>query len=295
LHVARFAANDLDAVVSSINEQGYGLTFGIHTRVDSRVEQVVRRIKAGNVYVNRNQIGAVVGTQPFGGEGLSGTGPKAGGPWYLHRFVSQANTQFSQIKEQAVDTATLQKLVSSIAGSTSTQANPDLEKLQRLANSEGLTHDVKSIVDIHIMPGPTGETNQLSAHPRGLVLCLGPTRADALLQTISALAQQNSVVIVAEQAAQLSELLQEIGMSAAGIDGSVEPDSLRVITGVDAIMSHTDIEQLRAYRIALAEKDGKLIPLICEPDELDRLIVERHLCIDTTAAGGNASLIAAGS
>jgi len=164
-----------------------------------------------------------------------------------------------------------------------------------LASSEGLTHDVKSIVDIHIMPGPTGETNQLSAHPRGLVLCLGPTRADALLQTISALAQQNSVVIVAEQAAQLSELLQEIGMSAAGIDGSVEPDSLRVITGVDAIMSHTDIEQLRAYRIALAEKDGKLIPLICEPDELDRLIVERHLCIDTTAAGGNASLIAAGS
>ena len=295
LHVARFAANDLDAVVNSINEQGYGLTFGIHTRVDSRVEQVVRRIKAGNVYVNRNQIGAVVGTQPFGGEGLSGTGPKAGGPWYLHRFVCEANTQFSNIKEQAVDTAALQKLVSSIAGSTSTQANSNLEKLQRLASNEGLTQAVKSIIDIHTMPGPTGETNQLSAHPRGLVLCLGPTRADALLQAISALAQQNSVVIVAEQAAQIGELLRQAGMSAAGIDGSVEPDSLRIITGVDAIMSQADVEQLRAYRIALAERDGKLIPLISELVELDRLIVERHLCIDTTAAGGNASLIAAGS
>jgi RHH-type proline utilization regulon transcriptional repressor/proline dehydrogenase/delta 1-pyrroline-5-carboxylate dehydrogenase len=121
------------------------------------------------------------------------------------------------------------------------------------------------------------------------------TRADALLQAISALAQQNSVVIVAEQAAQIGELLRQAGMSAAAIDGSVEPDSLRIITGVDAIMSQADIEQLRAYRIALAERDGKLIPLISELDELDRLIVERHLCIDTTAAGGNASLIAAGS
>jgi RHH-type proline utilization regulon transcriptional repressor/proline dehydrogenase/delta 1-pyrroline-5-carboxylate dehydrogenase len=135
----------------------------------------------------------------------------------------------------------------------------------------------------------------LSAHPRGLVLCLGPTRADALLQAISALAQQNSVAIVAEQAAQLGELLHQAGMSAAGIDGSVEADSLRNITGVDAIMSQVGIDQLRAYRIALAERDGKLIPLISGLDELDRLIVERHLCIDTTAAGGNASLIAAGS
>ena len=219
----------------------------------------------------------IVGSQPFGGEGLSGTGPKAGGPWYLHRFVSEANMQFSSIKEQAVDTAALQKLVSSIAGTTSTQANSDLEKLQRLASSEGLTHDVKSIVDIHTMPGPTGETNQLSAHPRGLVLCLGPTRADALLQAISALAQQNSVVIVAEQAAQIGELLHQAGMSAAGIDGSVEPDSLRTITGVDAIMSQVDVEQLRAYRIALAERDGKLIPLISELDELDRRIIQMKI------------------
>ena len=73
-------------MVDAVNSAGYGLTFGLHTRVDSRVQQVVDRLQAGNLYVNRNQIGAVVGSQPFGGEGLSGTGPKAGGPHTLLRL-----------------------------------------------------------------------------------------------------------------------------------------------------------------------------------------------------------------
>ncbi len=295
LHIARFTATRIDAVVDSINAQGYGLTFGIHTRVDSRVEQVVRRIKAGNVYVNRNQIGAVVGTQPFGGEGLSGTGPKAGGPWYLKRFVANGVTQHSSANEKPIDAATLQSLVSSISSARVVQANVTIEKLSQIADDAGLKHKVKSIIDIDTMPGPTGETNELSAHPRGLILCLGPTRADALLQAISALAQQNSVVIVAEDAAQSGAMLHKAGLAAIGIDGSVEPDLLREVAGIDAVMSQAEPEQLRDYRIALSERDGKLIPLISEIDELDRLIIERHLCIDTTAAGGNASLIAAGS
>ena len=87
LHVVRYAADRLDAVIESINRTGYGLTLGVHSRVDSTVDHVLRRIRVGNCYVNRNQIGAVVGVQPFGGEGLSGTGPKAGGPNYLHRFA----------------------------------------------------------------------------------------------------------------------------------------------------------------------------------------------------------------
>ncbi|HRO13024.1 MAG TPA: bifunctional proline dehydrogenase/L-glutamate gamma-semialdehyde dehydrogenase PutA, partial [Amaricoccus sp.] len=86
LHVASFRAADLDAVVDAINARGFGLTFGLHSRIDDRVERVTARLKVGNAYVNRNQIGAVVGSQPFGGEGLSGTGPKAGGPHYLPRF-----------------------------------------------------------------------------------------------------------------------------------------------------------------------------------------------------------------
>jgi RHH-type proline utilization regulon transcriptional repressor/proline dehydrogenase/delta 1-pyrroline-5-carboxylate dehydrogenase len=89
LHVARFAIGDLDRVVDDINATGYGLTLGVHTRIDSRAGHIRSRAAVGNLYVNRNIIGAMVGVQPFGGEGLSGTGPKAGGPHYLARFATE--------------------------------------------------------------------------------------------------------------------------------------------------------------------------------------------------------------
>ena len=89
LHVVRYQANRLDNVIEAINGSGYGLTLGVHTRIDSTVDYVRERANVGNMYVNRNIIGAVVGVQPFGGEGLSGTGPKAGGPRYLHRFATE--------------------------------------------------------------------------------------------------------------------------------------------------------------------------------------------------------------
>jgi RHH-type proline utilization regulon transcriptional repressor/proline dehydrogenase/delta 1-pyrroline-5-carboxylate dehydrogenase len=87
LHVVRFAGDKLDAVIDAVNASGYGLTLGIHSRIDDTIEHIRARVRVGNLYVNRNMIGAVVGVQPFGGEGLSGTGPKAGGPHYLHRFA----------------------------------------------------------------------------------------------------------------------------------------------------------------------------------------------------------------
>ncbi|MFT3897658.1 MAG: bifunctional proline dehydrogenase/L-glutamate gamma-semialdehyde dehydrogenase PutA [Thermomonas sp.] len=89
LHVVRWKADELDKVVDAINASGYGLTLGIHSRIDETVERIVRRANVGNIYVNRNQIGAVVGVQPFGGQGMSGTGPKAGGPHYLPRFATE--------------------------------------------------------------------------------------------------------------------------------------------------------------------------------------------------------------
>jgi len=89
LHIVRFKASQLDAVVDAINGTGFGLTCAIHSRIDETIARILKRLKVGNAYVNRNQIGAIVGVQPFGGEGLSGTGPKAGGPRYLHRFASE--------------------------------------------------------------------------------------------------------------------------------------------------------------------------------------------------------------
>jgi len=89
VHVIRYSAHKLDAVIDAVNATGYGLTLGVHTRVDATARYIGSRVRAGNVYVNRNMIGAVVGVQPFGGRGLSGTGPKAGGPYYLHRFATE--------------------------------------------------------------------------------------------------------------------------------------------------------------------------------------------------------------
>lgn len=89
VHVVRYRARDIDAVIDAINAKGFGLTLGIHTRIDGMAQRIARRARVGNVYINRNMIGAVVGVQPFGGCGLSGTGPKAGGPHYLQRFATE--------------------------------------------------------------------------------------------------------------------------------------------------------------------------------------------------------------
>ena len=99
LHVLRYARNDLDKVIAEVNATGYGLTFGIHSRIDETIDHVVSQVQAGNIYVNRNLIGAVVGVQPFGGNGLSGTGPKAGGPHYLHRLAHSTEPSVELIGE----------------------------------------------------------------------------------------------------------------------------------------------------------------------------------------------------
>ena len=87
LHVIRYQADNLEEVIKQINQTGYGLTLGIHSRIKETIDKIVNEVKVGNIYVNRSMIGAVVGVQPFGGEGLSGTGPKAGGPHYLPRLA----------------------------------------------------------------------------------------------------------------------------------------------------------------------------------------------------------------
>ncbi|MEE9454896.1 MAG: bifunctional proline dehydrogenase/L-glutamate gamma-semialdehyde dehydrogenase PutA [Paracoccaceae bacterium] len=222
LHVVRYRAQDLDAVIDAINATGFGLTFGLHTRIDDRVQHVVDRVHAGNIYINRNQIGAVVGAQPFGGEGLSGTGPKAGGPNYLPRFC-----------------------------------------LPRVGG-------VNAHADPHILPGPTGESNQLSYAPKGRVLCLGPGLDDIAMQ----------VEIVA-------------ATGAVPVTGDMAPlEALQNTQNLDVVLYWGDTDVARKLRIALAARAGMIIPLITHKNCADRLLHERHVCVDTTASGGNASLLA---
>lgn len=157
LHVVTFKASQIDAVIAAVNATGYGLTFGLHTRIDDRVQRIVEALHVGNIYVNRNQIGAVVGSQPFGGEGLSGTGPKAGGPDYLARYTAQPAPAAAEAGSAPVTEAEAQRRLSALA--------PHPVALQ--------THD---------LPGPTGESNRLSAYQRAPLLCLGPGAQAALAQ-----------------------------------------------------------------------------------------------------------------
>lgn len=290
LHVATFEAKNIDKVVDAINAKGYGLTFGLHTRVDRRVERITSRIKVGNTYVNRNQIGAVVGSQPFGGEGLSGTGPKAGGPQYVRRFLKGKTVEReADPSARKVDAKQLQKLIGQLDKLTAPKPEVRSEFLQPVFG------DVPAPLDAHVeaLPGPTGETNRLSNHARGVVLCLGPDKETALEQAGTALSQGNKVVVIAPGVRETVDSAAKAGLPIVGVEGLLEPDALATVNGFEAVVSCASHALLKQYREALAKRDGALLPVITEHTLDQRFVIERHLCVDTTAAGGNASLIAA--
>ena len=258
LHIATFKAKDINKVADAINASGYGLTFGLHTRIDDRVEALTQRLRVGNAYVNRNQIGAIVGSQPFGGEGLSGTGPKAGGPHYLERFRREPGV----VTDHVITAPAL-----------------PLERVQGAIDASPLPSGER--LTVADLPGPTGESNRLSLYPRGRVLCLGPGADFARLQAEQARSQGCTAVLVAAG----------LGRD-EGLAGEVEPATLGALTGIDVVAFWDDDDRARAFRIALAGRDGPLVPLVTADDLTAYCVLERHICIDTTAAGGNASLLA---
>ncbi|MBR9885969.1 MAG: bifunctional proline dehydrogenase/L-glutamate gamma-semialdehyde dehydrogenase PutA, partial [Oceanospirillales bacterium] len=227
LHVATFEADQLDQVVDAINAKGFGLTFGLHTRVDSRVNRIVNRIKVGNTYVNRNQIGAIVGSQPFGGEGLSGTGPKAGGPHYVRRFKSVAGASISTTEEATV---TADALTTAIEQLSSMKVKAPEE---RMLSVKAFFASAPAPLDAEpeFMPGPTGELNRLSNVARGVVLCLGPDSKTALAQAGVALSQGNKVVVVAPGAeADLAPAIAA-GLPVVALNGLLKPEALGTVQG----------------------------------------------------------------
>ena len=258
LHITTFDAMDIDQIVEDINASGYGLTFGLHTRIDDRVQHITSKLNVGNIYVNRNQIGAVVGSQPFGGEGLSGTGPKAGGPHYVKRFKRLTRPEHETITGDEVDIHAVQSA---------------------LDNAITDSHSALESVDL---PGPTGESNRWSVFARGTILCLGPSSEDAMRQmAMAAESGCNSIGIAP-------------GLSGTNtISGYLDRAALSELHGFEAVALWSSLDDLRSARTALAQRNGALIPLIASDDMRDSCVLERHLCIDTTAAGGNASLLAA--
>ena len=274
LHVATFKANELDKVIADINAAGYGLTFGLHTRIDARVSHVSHHIRAGNIYVNRNQIGAVVGSQPFGGEGLSGTGPKAGGPHYLPRLSRPL-----ALSPPSTATNVLSGLSVGFAIAAVDQVRVVYDKITPRTLKQK-------------MPGPTGESNMLETHPRGIVLCLGPDEESARRQAQLALAHGNAVLVVAYGGPRIAEELGKDGAAIGGVERRLSPAVIEAGLAVDAIMHFGTPEALRPWRQALARREGAIVPLIASEADAGRLILERHICIDITASGGNAELLA---
>ena len=300
LHVATFEAEEIDAVIDAVNARGYGLTFGVHTRVDSRVQQIVDRAKVGNLYVNRNQIGAIVGSQPFGGEGLSGTGPKAGGPHYVARFLKKEIEAVPTLSDgKPVGLAELRSALADLKPAIWASRKDRIDVLSEVIERTGTPG--RDILDLageltgpaRDMPGPTGESNRLSCHPRGTVLCLGPDLETTALQAVQALATGNTALLVTYGAVQFAAEFADAGTPLGAVDGSIDPAMLTELDGISAVAYAGGAEGLRAYRQALARRDGPILPLITEQVAPERYIVERHLCVDTTAAGGNASLLAA--
>ena len=246
LHVARFKSQDLDRVIDDINGRGYGLTFGLHTRIDDRVQHVSDRLHVGNMYVNRNQIGAVVGSQPFGGEGLSGTGPKAGGPMYLTRFCAEPR--------ERIDT-------------------PDTPHSEWTDVTQALVSlpPAPARLSAEVLPGPTGELNRLTTHARAPFLCMGPGDTAAARQKEQVEAAGGQAVLADRLPAHHLETLHTIG----------------------GVIWWGDNETARDIAQALAARPAAILPLLTGPATDAHVRQERHLCVDTTASGGNAELLAA--
>ena len=286
LHVLRYRSDGLDALVRAINATGYGLTFGLHTRLDATIERVTQAVAAGNIYVNRNIIGAVVGVQPFGGRGLSGTGPKAGGPLYLTRLVANPQAPVPRdagaVRRADPAVTAYAEWLAQQGDVAAARAVEDCAARSRLGETSELA-------------GPVGERNLYALHPRGAIALVAATAGGLAVQLGAVLATGNSAVVSAASAQALAALPAEVSARIAVVaDALAHP-------AIAGALADGPADMVAAASRALAARDGSVVPLqAASPDGtarvhgymLDWLLEEVSTSINTVAAGGNASLMA---
>ncbi|MBF8754352.1 trifunctional transcriptional regulator/proline dehydrogenase/L-glutamate gamma-semialdehyde dehydrogenase [Pseudomonas guariconensis] len=299
LHVVRYNRNELNQLIEQINASGYGLTLGVHTRIDETIAKVVDNVNAGNMYVNRNIVGAVVGVQPFGGEGLSGTGPKAGGPLYLYRLLSTRPADaiarhFQRVDgEGKVDTVLRDQLIKPLQTLKTWAASSQLGDLANLC--EQFAAQSQSGIS-RVLPGPTGERNTYTVLPREHVLCLADNDGDLLAQLAAVLAVGSSAVWGdAEPAKSLRARLPKELQAKVKLVADWQKDEV----AFDAVIHHGDSDQLRGVCEQVAKRAGAIVGVhgLSSGDHqiaLERLVIERAVSVNTAAAGGNASLMTIG-
>jgi RHH-type proline utilization regulon transcriptional repressor/proline dehydrogenase/delta 1-pyrroline-5-carboxylate dehydrogenase len=288
LHVVRYKRQELDRLIDDINATGYGLTFGLHTRLDETVAHVTSRIRVGNVYVNRNVIGAVVGVQPFGGRGLSGTGPKAGGPLYIGRLV-----QTPPVPPQH-SSVYLHPAALDLASWLSRRGDDGLADLVRnLGSSSALGLSLE-------LTGPVGEKNLYALHPRGRILLAPQTEEGLFAQLGAVLSTGNSAVI--DTASGLKDRLADLPASVAA--QVTWADDWAANGPYAGALIEGEGDRVLAIGQRIAGLPGPLVltqaalsaDLRDNPEAycLNWLLEEVSTSINTAAAGGNASLMAIG-
>ena len=287
-HVIRYRRENLDRLIDDINGSGYGLTFGLHTRLDETIAHVTGRIQAGNLYVNRNIIGAVVGVQPFGGRGLSGTGPKAGGPLYIGRLVQKAPVP-SQHSSVHIDPA----LADFAVWLSAKSRTKDAAAARALGSLSAVGLQIELV-------GPVGERNLYGLHPRGRVLLAPVSECGLYRQIAAALATGNQLVID-----EMSGLRSLINNLPASVGRRIEWTTKWSEAGPFAsALVEGGAERVMKLNQEIAAIDGPLVlvqsatTIEIENDIeaycLNWLVEEVSTSINTAAAGGNASLMTIG-
>jgi RHH-type transcriptional regulator, proline utilization regulon repressor / proline dehydrogenase / delta 1-pyrroline-5-carboxylate dehydrogenase len=290
LHVLRYRRTERDRLVQDINQTGYGLTFGVHTRIDETVARLTQQVRAGNIYVNRNIIGAVVGVQPFGGHGLSGTGPKAGGPLYLLRLLAESPRGVVAIPVLRQPTASARTYLDWLRATGQAAA---AEYCARCIETSRLGATLE-------LPGPVGERNLYTLEPRGTVLCVPQTAFGLQAQIAATLATGNRAAVYAPQdfaATLLAAMPQALRNEVMQVDDPTAlPCAVALVEG--------DSDGLRDLNRELAGMDGPIIPVFgvgsdalvagTEDFPLVWFLRETSISINTAAAGGNASLMTIG-
>ncbi len=284
LHVLRYQREALPELLDALNATGYALTGGAHSRIDGTIELVSGRLAAGNIYINRNIIGAVVGVQPFGGHALSGTGPKAGGPLYLKRLLAASPADWPPLPAgtPALAAKTFARTLSQRGLGDLVELCADLTRASRL----GLEME---------LGGPVGERNLYTLGPRGTVLCDAASEESMIAQIACALAAGDRAALDGAPA----------GAFLAALPRALREDVVPVAAAdrIDAVLTDREGAALIELLGEMARREGPIASVFRysaeslrrgEPAPLDFLVAERSVCINTTAAGGNASLMTIG-
>ncbi|HAS96609.1 MAG TPA: trifunctional transcriptional regulator/proline dehydrogenase/L-glutamate gamma-semialdehyde dehydrogenase, partial [Acinetobacter nosocomialis] len=285
LHIISYKYGELEQLISRINAKGYGLTMGLHTRIDETIQTVIQHAEVGNLYINRNIVGAVVGVQPFGGEGLSGTGPKAGGPLYMYRLMQDCSnkvlaTPFAVKNEQTIFEGFNREVYQSLQN----WAKQHLPQASREIEPFG-------VGKFYELQGPTGESNQYIILPRHRVLSIADTEQNQLHQLLAifAVGSQAAVMPNSPLLAKHKQTLPKDVLDAITTIKNITTDDF------DAVLHHGSREEVLSLQQEIASRSGAIVGIThVESNEsipLERLVIERAISVNTAAAGGNASLM----